>query len=144
MIIDDFSGTGNTVIGRVKHISDNAKSRGLSVNSSVGILVGMQQAKKKIETAGLECHFIVECVAGISGHFSGENLEKYITCMKRLEEELCQEIDNTKLPSLGYGEAEALFCVAGWNAPNSNLPILWWPKDKHMKDRQTVMQRYEL
>lgn len=144
MLIDDFSGTGKTVINRVKHIRDNAKSRGIEVNSSVGILVGMQVAKKNIEVSGLECHFIVECLAGISGHFSGADRAKYIECMKRMEEELCPQIGSAKIPSLGYGEAEALFCVEGWNAPNSNFPILWWPKDRNMNDRQTVMQRFEL
>jgi hypothetical protein len=144
LLVDDFSGTGDTVLNRIKHIEDNAKSRDSAVNPSVGILVGMEKSLENIGATGVKVDFVYKCTAGISGHFFGSKRQKYLDCMKRLEEELLPEIESIPLPSLGHGEAEALFCVSNWNAPNSNFPILWWPKDKSSNDRNTVMTRYEL
>ena len=64
--------------------------------------------------------------AGISGHFSGQELVNKKALMQRLEQELAANIEGEPLPSLGYGGAEALFCIEKENAPNSNFPIFWW------------------
>jgi hypothetical protein len=64
--------------------------------------------------------------------------------MKRLEAELAQNIDGKVLPSMGHGEAEALFFIKDGNAPNSNFPIFWWPEDSKNNQRNTIMKRHEL
>lgn len=143
-LVDDFSGTGKTVLNRLKYIQNCAAQAGHNLDPFVGILFGMPNALNAIQAAGVEVKFVYQCTPGISGHFLEGEREKYIKTMKRIEEELCQEIDGVPLPSLGNGEAEALFCVETWNAPNSNFPVLWWPLCKNMNPRKTILSRFEL
>ncbi|HEV7342544.1 MAG TPA: hypothetical protein VGN68_12990 [Sphingopyxis sp.] len=140
-LIDEFSGTGNTIINRVKHIKKHADSLGIQVNPSVFMLAGMQNALSFVKTHISDCEFAFEIKPGISGYFSGDELDLQILNMKKLEGYLSPNVDGNPLPSLGHGEAEAMFCIKRWNAPNSNFPILWWPKDKLQNDRSTVMKR---
>lgn len=144
IIVDEFSGTGKTVIGRVNHLYKHAKSKNVEIEPYVYLLFGMQQAYDNIKGQGIDAHFCNILKAGISGYFTGEERSKRIAIMKRLEEELHPQIDGKQLPSLGYGEAEALFFVRNMNAPNSNFPIFWWPIDASGNDRDTIMQRAEL
>lgn len=143
IIIDDFSGTGGTVKNRVNHIIKHAVSIKHSIEAHVGILFGMSKAIEEIRKNGISVEFMYECTAGISGHFFGEDRDKYIASMKRLEDELSDKIDEKPMPSLGYGEAESLFCIENQNSPNSNFPILWWPKSKDYSDRRTILRRFE-
>ncbi|QFP63331.1 phosphoribosyltransferase-like protein [Brucella anthropi] len=143
ILVDEFSGTGNTIIGRVRHISQQAKSRGSQIDPYVGLLFGMENALEAIRAEGINVHFCGELKAGISGYFSGDERERRINIMKRLEEELSSEWDGEQLPSLGYGAAEALFFVKNMNAPNSNFPIFWWPYDATETERETLMRRAE-
>lgn len=144
ILVDEFSGTGKTLIGRVAHIVNSAKGRGLSVQPHVGLLFGMEKALENVREALIPVHFCTELKAGISGYFFGHDREKRIATMKRLEEDLFPEVSGRLLPSLGHGEAEALFFVKEQNAPNSNFPIFWWPLDVSGAERVTVMFRAEL
>jgi len=144
VLVDEFSGTGSTLKSRMNHLQNNAKSKGLTLHHNICILFGMEAAVSALRDEGLNTHFCTELKAGISGYFKGAERNQKITLMKRLEEELAQEIDGTPVPSLGYGQAEALFFIREMNAPNSNFPVFWWPLDSNNSERQTVMRRAEL
>jgi len=144
LLIDEFCGTGNTIANRLDHIIKNAKQFGIEPEPHVCILFGMERAKEFLLESGYDVHFCTTLKAGISGHFSGEERQRKLSAMKRLETGLSPEINGTQLPSLGYGKAEALFFVKNENAPNSNFPILWWPLDVDGNDRITITQRAEL
>ncbi len=144
ILVDDFSGTGNTVLNRLKYIEDTALDRGIVLTPHVCLIFGMEKAKRKIVENGYDVHFLRELKAGISGYFNGNELVQKIASMKRLEGQLAPEIDGKKVPSLGYGEAEALHFVQNANAPNSNFPIFWWPFDVNNMERNTIMVRAEL
>lgn len=144
VMVDEFSGTGKTLIQRMEHIHKHAKSVDVEVESYICILFGMENAQRIIEAKFKNTHFCTILRAGISGYFCGEERVQKIECMKNLEQKLASEINGIALPSLGYGEAEALFFRRNSNAPNSNFPIFWWPKTSDMKDRDTIMHRAEL
>lgn len=143
VLIDDFSGTGKTVWGRYNHIINSANDRGVEVVGSADILFGMEAAFQHLTSKGVPTYFAKKLTPGISGYFNGSDLAKNINHMKRLEEELAQELDDTPLPSFGYGEAEALFVIKEHNAPNSNFPIFWWPENVKNERRVTIMRRHE-
>lgn len=142
-IVDDFSGTGQTIINRMKHIFDNAKGRSVIAEGSAAILFGMEKAYLNAIGAGIDVIFSVKLKAGVSDFFSGAEAQEMTACALRLEEELAQEYDGRTLPSFGYGQAEALFGIEDQNAPNSNFPVLWWPRDAELQRRTTMFERFE-
>lgn len=141
IIIDEFSGTGNTIINRVKHIKSDAKFKKHTLDVQSFVCFAMSKAVSNIKSSGSKIEVIRQLKAGLSGYFHGEQLEQKIENMKRLENELATEVEGKELQSLGYGQAEAKYCVEEENAPNSNFPILWWPKTNHGDVRKTVFTR---
>lgn len=123
ILVDDFSGTGKTILNRLKYLTENAKSRSVPVDPSVYLVSCMESAQRNIRDAGYLVNVFNELKAGISGHFEGIELEEKVASMKRLEEELAAAIGATPLPSFGHGSAEALYFVHPGNAPNSNFPV---------------------
>jgi len=81
---------------------------------------------------------------GISGLFTGDELEHQLNLMYSLESKLMPEIDGKKLPKFGYGGAESLYAVEDGNTPNSVFPIFWWPKNANNKNRNPLLERSEL
>ncbi|MCV2866941.1 hypothetical protein OE647_19765 [Defluviimonas sp. WL0075] len=144
ILVDEFSGTGETVANRLKHIGNHAKANGTAVDPYVCMLFGMEKASEKLVNLGYKTYFCAELKAGISGYFNDAERDEKIALMQRLEEELAPAINGEPMPSLGHGQAEALFFIKNMNAPNSNFPILWWPKDAQDRDRDTIMHRAEL
>lgn len=144
MLVDDFAGSGQTVLGRLKDIASNAKSKNVKEEPHVFLLYGMERAHEVISAEGHKVTFGSILRAGLTGYFTGEELAQKISNMKRLEEMLMPVIDGKKMPSFGFNEAEAMFCIHEGNAPNSNFPILWWPTDHLGNDRTAMFTRAEL
>ena len=63
--------------------------------------------------------------------------------MLRLESYLQAKHDNLELPSLGDGEAEALYYMKYGNTPNSVFPVFWWPFLADGTERTTLLDRHE-
>lgn len=143
-LVDDFAGTGETVVNRYNHLLKHAKSRGIEIEGHACLLFGMKAALIYLQELSIDAYFGRTLQAGLSGHFSGTALSDNMRNMRRLEAELASDIDGTPLPSMGHGQAEALFFIKDSNAPNSNFPIFWWPEDSTNAPRSTVMKRHEL
>lgn len=144
LLVDDFMGSGQTVLNRVKEIGSNAKGRKIVVEPHICLLYGMEQALQKVQNEGLDIRVVNSLRAGLSGHFSGNNLNSRVEAIRRIETQLAPIVDGVNMPSLGYNEAEATFCIRDTNAPNSNFPIFWWPEDASGSERHTLMVRAEL
>ncbi|MGJ8590323.1 MAG: phosphoribosyltransferase-like protein [Yoonia sp.] len=144
ILIDDFAGTGKTVRTRYKHIISESKSRNFPVTGEVKVVFGMEKAFEFLSQLDIDVEFLVKLKPGLSGYFSGDELSKKSCHMNRLEAGLAQIVEGKFLPGFGYGRAEALFCLKGQNAPNSNFPILWWPEDWQGSQRNTLVFRSEL
>ena len=143
LLIDDFCGTGKTLKSRMQAIGNDSKQKGIALDGQALVLAGMERALLAMRDDGVAADFIYECKAGISGHFGEVQATEYIQAMIRIEQELLAIVDGVPVPSLGYGEAEALFAIQDDNAPNSNFPVLWWHKDRYANNRKTVLTRYE-
>lgn len=144
LLVDDFMGSGQTVLNRVKEIENNAKGRKMSVEPHICLLYGMERAIQKVQGEGLDIRVVNSLRAGLSGHFSGNDLNSRVEAIRRIETQLAPIVDGVNVPSLGYNEAEATFCIRDTNAPNSNFPIFWWPEDASGSERRTLMVRAEL
>ncbi|MEP6018228.1 MAG: hypothetical protein ABJ251_07065 [Paracoccaceae bacterium] len=144
VLVDDFAGTGKTVENRYNHLVKHAEGRRVEIEGHTCSLFGMKAAYEYLEGKEIGAHFCRKLDAGLSGHFVGAELSARVATMKRLEQELASVIDGKPLPSMGHGEAEALFFRKDSNAPNSNFPIFWWPEDAKNEPRLTLMYRAEL
>lgn len=143
ILIDEFIGTGLTLRNRIKHINDDCAARGRSCMIKSICLFGMRNAYNALKADNFDVDFIQILEAGIAGYFTGEDRTRLVAAMESLEAQLAPELSGKPLPSLGHGGAEAMFNITGWNAPNSNFPILWWPQNLTGHPRQTMMKRYE-
>jgi hypothetical protein len=149
LIVDEFVGTGRTMVKRVKNLESRIEQRMSDTKKHVGIKIGVVTiAAMKAGANFLRDNEILfscqlELSRGISDQFEEPMLTEFSNSMRRLESELAQEIDGNKLPSFGSGEAEALYAIEESNIPNSVFPIYWWCKDKHMRVRKTHFDRLE-
>ncbi|WP_454687111.1 phosphoribosyltransferase-like protein [Agrobacterium leguminum] len=141
ILIDDFTGTGKTVLTRMNYVMKAGEGSGIKLDGRINLLFGINEALINIKDSYTSLTCVYSLPKGLSGHFSGAQLAENISHMKRLEEELAANIDGNQLPSLGHGGAEALFCIRNANAPNSNFPILWWPQDAKFEERLPMFRR---
>ena len=147
--VDEFVGTGKTMVKRINNFRAEydayIKDKNYSVDYEIKVcvLASIIDAKQVVEETGVEMFSAIWLKKGLSGHFLGRDLELAKKRMLRLESELKPKIGKKELPSLGFGGAEALYCMEGGNTPNSVFPVYWWPFLKNEYFRNTVLTRQE-
>lgn len=150
VLVDEFVGTGSTMINTIKELATQLEKVHHIGNYmiKVCVLASMESGKIAIENNGTEVYANYLLKKGISEHYVGQQLRIAYSHMLRLESLLQQQIDATLLPSFGHGGAEALYArkqgLAVVNTPNSVFPIFWWPKYNNGTTRITVLQRARL
>ncbi len=136
VMVEEFSGTGNTIISRYNNLQQNAQSKLNQIGSDkelriiVCLMVAMNRAAQKIRDAGIEVYVEKELCAGITQRYPEGEAEEKVVLMRSIEAKLDQEKMDA-FPTLGYGSAEALYSLQNSNAPNNNFPVLWW---RHLSD----------
>lgn len=145
ILLDEFIGTGNTLISRIEYLKKNIKS---NFEIKAMFLSGIDSAVEKVESLGIEIFCPLVLKKGISGHYSNDELLSKKQLMLDLESNLAKRINEKEINdySFGYGKAEALFSAEGFlgNTPNSTFPVFWWEKDKNNSKRFTLLHRYEV
>ncbi|WP_053932311.1 hypothetical protein [Pseudomonas coronafaciens] len=141
-VIDDFVGSGQTVIGRHKELTrvfTNAEVADFSITFKV--LVSTLHGLEAIAEAGIEISAQLIIKKAIDGYFSEEVAADYRSLMGTLESALLQNYEGIALPNLGYNGAQAAYCREDANTPNSVFPIFWWPFYSDSKKRNTMLHR---
>lgn len=142
VLIDEFVGSGKTVLGRVKAVREVYEHAGVK---DITILVkviactrqGLDAALK--ESIEIDAEILLE--KGISDFYDPAVVTDKIKTMVSLESALLDVYENRYLPSLGYGGTECLYVRDDGNTPNSVFPIFWWPFLKTGDERKTVLTR---
>jgi hypothetical protein len=146
MIIDEFLGSGQTMIGRVNQLKNDLKDSG-EVEIKFCFLAGMKFAIKNIQEQGYEVYCAIQLDKAISEKYQPKQRKILVTRMENLEAKLKNDIDEFDLNDFkfGYNRAEALYSLEGCqgNTPNSVFPIFWWPRDVISKERKTLLVRYQ-
>ncbi len=144
IFIDEFIGSGQTIIGRVKQLKNDIKGK---FDLKFCFIAGMEYGIQKIEDLGYEVYCPLRLTRGITEKFKEKELENALSNMKQLEEKLAQNIDDFDLEkySFGYNQAEALYSLEGCNGntPNSVFPLFWWPRLLNQTSRNTLITRFE-
>lgn len=142
VLIDEFIGTGRSLLGRVTTMRNQFNSGKKSVPKFHGLAVaGMSEGLRGIahgfETLGV-CTSLLKGIQGMAlrNHMTGE-----YALMALLEDHLCSTIDGKELPRLGDGACEALYSRSLGNCPNSVFPIFWWSRDSSGRIRNPLFPR---
>jgi orotate phosphoribosyltransferase-like protein len=141
-VIDDFVGSGQTVIGRNKELTsifNNAGVADFSINFKV--LVSTLHGIEAVRAAGIKISAQLIIKKAIDECFPEEVATQYRALMDDLESGLSQEHEGIKLPKLGYNGAQAAYCREAANTPNSVFPIFWWPFYIDNAKRKTMLHR---
>jgi len=140
VLVDEFAGTGTTVINRYKWLRNSIPAK-YEYNIFVCIIASMLNAKNNIEDHGIELFTPLVLQKGIKHNYEGKKRKKAYRNMYKLELKLAEEVEDIRLPNLGWGFAEALYAQQYANAPNSVFPIFWWPKLNDGSIRNTILRR---
>lgn len=145
ILLDDFVGTGNTIIRKVNGVRKILTKRGLIDNVTIKVIAiaGMNFAISNLEKLNIEYYIPLWLDKGISDFYKGNDLSIAIDLMKELESKLIHEYRSLKLKkfTFGYERSESLFALEACNVPNNVFPIFWWSLDKEKKKRKTLFRR---
>ncbi|MEW5233071.1 hypothetical protein AB1Y70_03665 [Citrobacter portucalensis] len=143
ILVDEFVGSGDTVINRVRFINSQFSSAGITdYNIFVKVLVSTNEGFKRIKETGIDFESLIRIKKGITDFYEDEILiQNKKNTMLELESILSTSFNNRSLPSMGYGEAESLYAREGGNTPNNVFPIFWWPQLNNENGRKVLLIR---
>lgn len=142
VLIDEFVGSGQTVLGRVESIHTQLKNAGVQDYSiAVKVLVSTEFGLGNVTAAGIDMTAQRLVKKGIDDYYSSEDAAQHRDLMKFVERNLSAEYEGRAMPSLGYNEAQATYYREDGNTPNSVFPIFWWAFNCDGEDRHVLMTR---
>lgn len=141
-VVDEFLGSGKTAKNAYKDFLK--ETRGDATLEFIYV-AGMKEGFENLKSAGANfyCPWIME--KAISDHYSTDEIQNKKDIMLSIETTLAPEINQVKLSdnSMGYGDAQAVYCMRNSNIPNSTFPVFWWYKDVLGKDISTIFFRMQ-
>jgi len=142
ILVDEFLGTGRSIIGRIKSISRVFSDKHIRVPRIHAVVIaGMEFGLRRVSPYASNVHAYLALKPGLRGFSSGASLSSAYASMDSFEGALAPSVYGYALPRLGDGECEALYGRDRGNCPNSVLPIFWWPKSKNGQNRSTPFSR---
>ena len=116
LLVDDFVGTGDTILGCINLIEE----KGINKEKIKALTLVMQeQGRNAVEKYGVEIYSAVLKNRAITDNYSMEEAEKKIAQMKNIS----KRIKAKKELYLGYKESEGL--VSMIKTPNNTFPFYW-------------------
>ena len=142
VLIDEFVGSGKTVISRVKELQRVFSQQKINdIKIYVKVIVATEQGIKNIKNEEINITSLITLKKGISDHYPDRIMNEKLSLMSELESILSRSYNNRDLPEFGYGKAECLYSRENGNTPNSVFPIFWWPFLKNGEERPVVLVR---
>lgn len=142
IFLDEFIGTGKTMIGRINKLKDNLSGMKVTEYKIIVYAVACTyEGKNKVLEKGIPLHTSVLLGKGISDHYDSETVHVEINRMKEMESILSDTYNGRNMPSMGYGGVEALYVRENGNTPNNVFPVFWWAYYKDNSKRSTVLVR---
>ena len=142
LLLDEFVGSGNTVLNRVTRIkSQFAEKNIFDYSIRVRVLVATRAGLSLIKQSGVDISSEIIIDKGISDNYPNSDVNNKLSLMIELESLLLSYFKDRPLPSLGYGKTESLYCRDNGNTPNSVFPIFWWPFYENGEKRIPMLHR---
>ncbi len=144
ILIDDFIGTGDTIIRKIEWVRKKLFQRGINqYNLMICALAAMEFSISKLDTMDAKYCIPLFLKKGISDFYDGADLSSAIINMTNLEDKLNRKYKKLNIIDyyFGYKRSETLFAMESYNIPNNVFPIFWWPVLKKASIRKTIFQR---
>lgn len=140
-IVDDFVGSGSTIISRNAELAKKLAGRQCTVHFVVA--AGMQHAINMLRNNGIDIHCSYLLKKGISEKYDAAIVPHKLQLMADLEAKFAKTIKQTQLSDhhLGYKQSETLFCRKYRNIPNNVFPLFWWKRYANNSVRDTMFNR---
>lgn len=140
--IDEFSGTGGTLINRYNEFCD-LKIQDATIDFC--LIASMQSVLDLAQSNGISLHVEYTMKKGLSDYYEGDVLTVYTQSMKSLENKLAEQIGEQNLCdyTFGFGRSESLYSKLYGNIPNNVFPIFWWKQDLMGRKRKTMFDRVQ-
>lgn len=146
VLIDDFTGTGNTAKRRINWFTNKLNERNIKGCKIFFVTLAMMEAAKPIlSLLPIEDYFSCLCLRrAISDEYTGDVLTRKKQSMVELEELLAETFKGRKLTNynFGYQRSEALYSLEAYNTPNNVFPIFWWPELRSGKRRRPMFNHF--
>ena len=142
IVVDDFVGSGQTVIGRHAELLRVFNREGVEgFRVSFKVLVSTELGYEAVKAAGIQMTAQYVIKKAIDDNYPAPLAVEYRELMVAFERCLSAEFNGIEMPSLGYNGAQAAYCREQANSPNSVFPVFWWPVSDSDKDRFTLLHR---
>lgn len=143
VIVDDFSGSGESIQKKLLWLRDKLASEDKKVRILVAVATAMEASRSAISPISDDYWAVNWIKRGISDYLEGAELSQAIQAMERIECLLSKKSGSKKLSdyTFGWRRSEALYCVFGSNPPNNNFPIFWWPSIRGGKFHTPILPR---
>lgn len=123
MLVDDYVGSGDTVLGCI----NTAEEKGISKDKIYVLTLVLQECgKNAVEEYGIPIYASVIKNKAISDNYEYEEAEKKVEQMKNISKQIKVKDHNLYL---GYNESEALVTMI--KTPNNTLPFYWYEGKKN-------------
>lgn len=142
VIVDDFIGSGNTILKAAQWFSDEKAKSGKQFDLKVLAVAGCSEGLRNIQAAAYDVFSVLTVPKGISDHFTGADLHAAKIWMTEIENALAASgkpataLDKYRF---GWEKQEAVYVRDGGNTPNNVFPIFWWKWST--RGNATVMHR---
>lgn len=143
-IIDEFNGSGKTILSRYKKICSDIRSlkkEPEEYNIQVIYITSIECAHKYVESEGINLTSLNILKKGITFNDNIKNKDKAIELIKKISLALSPEFKTETMYPLGYNNSEGLYYREDGNVPNSVFSIFWWPEYKSLKERNSLIVR---
>lgn len=142
VLVDDFIGTGDTILKKLEYINSTIKKRELqNVTIRIICLAAMEFSKEVLNELGVDYYSVYWLKKGINELIEETEREAASEAMIEFEKKLQEKYHGKKLPNFGYKGSEALYALEANNIPNNVFPIFWWPFYKGGYTRKTIFRR---
>ena len=142
VLVDEFVGTGRTVMKSVKKLRAQLAEKELEYQIHFAAIAGMDAGRNCVSGVVADPFFAHVLQKGISDHASEGDVEKAIGEMKVMESRLAPQSPRGTLAThhLGYGKSEALYSRLGGNTPNNVFPVFWWREYADGSRRKAILK----
>jgi len=136
VLVDEFVGTGRSIIGRVNTIEGHFKQKKIQMpRIHAYVVAAMDFGLEAIQPHVKSIYAHISLKPGLRGFLDGKILEEAYATLDAIEGGLAPTVSGQSLPRHGDGACEALYARKMGNCPNSVLPMFWWPHDHKGMER---------
>lgn len=143
IIVDDFSGSGDTIANKSMWLRAKLEASGKACNIFVAVASAMESSKEKISPLVEDYYAVNWLKKGLTDLYKGEEAVSMSLAMEKLEESLKTKSNgkNIRDYTFGWRRSESTYFLEGDNPPNNNFPIFWWPQLKGGARRNRLTPR---